>query len=163
MPQDTFVSSGASVKTSLLFMQKFTRREQMEFDTKMAAAEKETRERYAPQIEKRTQELQGAIEEAKQTRNANRREILQKELHDYRRKMEGKIAAEARARLKERFPYAVFLYEADHVGITATGETDRVPNELFPNEFKPSDVEHTALELYRNFKANPTPFITTRA
>lgn len=163
LPQDTFVSSGASVKASLLFMQKFTRKEQTEFDAKMAAAEKETREKYAPEIVKRTRELQAAIEEAKQSRNTNRRKILQKELHDYRRKMERRIAAEARAHLKERFPYAVFLYDADHVGITATGETDRVPNELFPNEFKPSDVEHTALELYCSFKADPTPFISTRA
>ena len=62
--------------------------------------------------------------------------------------------------LKERFSYPIFLYEADHVGITATGETDRVPNELFPNEFKPNDVEYTALELYRRFKADPTAFMT---
>ena len=163
LPQDTFVSSGASVKASLLFMQKFTRKEQTEFDAKMAAAEKGTRDKYAPEITKRTQELQAAIEAAKQNRNADRRKALQKDLHDYQREMEEKIEAESRAHLKERFPYTVFLYEADHVGITATGDTDRVPNELFPNEFKPSDVEQTALELYCGFKVDPTPFLGARA
>ena len=54
-----------------------------------------------------------------------------------------------RALLKERFPYYIFLYEAEHVGITATGETDRVPNELVPNEYKPAAIEQTTLELYR--------------
>ncbi|MGH9425324.1 MAG: N-6 DNA methylase, partial [Terriglobia bacterium] len=35
LPQDTFVSSGASVKASLLFMQKFTPKEQAAFDVSM--------------------------------------------------------------------------------------------------------------------------------
>jgi type I restriction enzyme M protein len=159
LPQDTFVSSGASVKASLLFMQKFTQKEQTDFDTKMDGAEKEIREKYAPEIAKRTQELLASIEEAKQNRNADHRKSLQKDLHDYRRAFEDRIRREARALLKERFPYSIFLYEADHVGITATGETDRVSNELVPNEFKPADVEQTTLELYVNFKANPAPFL----
>jgi hypothetical protein len=144
---------------SLLFMQKFGRKEQADFDAKMVAAEKETHEKYAPEIAKRTQELQAGIEQANQDRNAERRKALQKELHDYQRQMKEKIEREARALLKARFPYPIFLYEADHVGITATGETDRVPNELVPNEFKPADVEQTTLELYLNFKADPAPFL----
>jgi type I restriction enzyme M protein len=163
LPQDTFISSGASVKASLLFMQKFTRKEQADFDAKMVDAEKETRVKYIPEIDKRTKELEEAIEEAKKMRDAERRKALQKELHDYKRETEEKIQKEARARLKERFPYPVFLYEAEHVGITATGDTDRVPNELFPNEFKPVDVEYTTLEFYRRFKADPKPFFVAKA
>jgi type I restriction enzyme M protein len=124
LPQDTFVSSGASVKASLLFMQKFNRKEKVDFDTKTAAAEKETREKYALEIAKRTTELQANIERAKQDRDANRRKALQKEFRDYQREIEERIEKEARALLKERFPYPIFLYEAEHVGITATGETD---------------------------------------
>lgn len=163
LPQDTFVSSGASVKASLLFMQKFSRKEQADFDAKMAAAEKETREKYAPEIGKRTQELQAAIEEAKQDRDANRRKAFQKELHNYQREIEERIEREARALLKERFPYPIFLYEAEHVGITATGETDRVPNELVPNELKPADVEQTTIELYLRFRSDPKPFLSAGA
>jgi len=163
LPQDTFVSSGASVKASLLFMQKFTRKEQADYDAKTAAAEKETRGKYAPEIAKRTQELETAIEKAKENRDAERRKALQKELHDYQREMEERTEREARALLKERFPYPIFLYEAEHVGITATGETDRVLNELMPNEFKPADVEQTTIELYQRFKTDPKPFLSAGA
>jgi type I restriction enzyme M protein len=159
LPQDTFVSSGASVKASLLFMQKFSRKEKVGFDTNMAAAEKETREKYIPEIAKRTKKLEEAIEEAKKARDVESRKAIQKELLDYRRETEKRIQMEARALLRERFPYTIFLYEAENVGITATGETDRVPNELFPNEFKPIDNEHTTLDLYRRFKIDPKPFL----
>ena len=49
------------------------------------------------------------------------------------------------------------------MGITATGETDRVPNELFPNEFKPIDIELSTIELYWRFKADPKPFLSAGA
>lgn len=160
LPPETFISSGASVKASLLFMQKFTRKEQADFDAKMAAAEKETREKYATEIASRTKALEDAIEQTKKERDADRRSALQKDLHDYRREIEGKIEREARTHLKERFPYPVFLYEAEHVGITATGETDRVPNELVPNESRPADVELTTIDLYRRFRADPKPFLS---
>ena len=163
LPPETFISSGASVKASLLFMQKFTKKEQADFDAKMAAADKETRGKYAPEIASRTKELEDAIEETKKDRDSDRRKVLQKELHDYRRVIEERIEREARALLKERFPYPIFLYEAEHVGITATGETDRVPNELFPNEFKPIDIELSTIELYWRFKADPKPFLSAGA
>ena len=41
LPQETFLSSGASVKASLLFLQKFTAREQADFDKKHAGARKD--------------------------------------------------------------------------------------------------------------------------
>ena len=163
LPQDTFVSSGASVKASLLFMQKFTRKEQTDLEAKMAAAGEETRDKYTPEIAKRTKELEDAIEQVKMTRDADRRKTLQKELHDYRREIEERIKGEARALLKKRFPYYIFLYEAEHVGITATGETDRVSNELVPNEYKPADIEQTTLELYRAFRVDPRPFLLAEA
>jgi len=68
-----------------------------------------------------------------------------------------------RKRRWRRIPYPIFLYEAEHVGITATGETDRVPNELVPNEFKLADIELTTIELYRRFKADPKPFLSAGA
>jgi len=159
LAQDTFVSSGASVKASLLFMQKFTRKEQADFDAKTSASDRETRAKYAPEIAKRTQALETAIAKAKEDHDGDRRKALQKELHDYTVEMEERIERESRALLKERFPYPIFLYEADYVGITATGDTDRVPNELVPNEFKPADIEQTTLELYQRFKADPKPFL----
>ena len=59
---------------------------------------------------------------------------------------------------KERFDYPIFLYEAEKVGITATGEPDA--NELYPNDNMPAGMkpEDTCLEVYRRFFANPAAF-----
>jgi len=84
-------------------------------------------------------------------------------LLNYRKDIGVRIKVEARALLKARFPYYIFLYEADHVGITATGDTDRVPNELVPNECKPDDIKQTTLELYRAFRVDPRPFLLAEA
>ena len=51
----------------------------------------------------------------------------------------GVDSAEARALLKVRFDYPIFLYEAEKVGITATGEPDA--NELYPNANMPAGMK----------------------
>jgi type I restriction enzyme M protein len=90
---------------------------------------------------------------------AERRKTLQRELADYQRAMAEKIAAESRALLKQRFNYPVFLYEAEHVGITATGEPDT--NELYPNDRQPPGCDKTCVELYREFRKNPESFFVS--
>ena len=159
LPPETFVSSGASVKASLLFMQKFTDAEQADFNAKKDAAAQETRETYAAEMAERIGALEAAITQAREDRAVDSRKALQAELKRYLRDTEAKIKIEARTLLKSRFPYPVFLYEAEHVGITATGETDRVPNELVPGDCKPEGMEQSTLELYREFQANPEPFL----
>ena len=128
LPQETFLSSGASVKASLLFMQKFTTREQADFDAKHARARAEVEAKHTDAIAKETQPLEEAIAAAKEARDTEKRKALQKELDDYQKRMAETIAIETRALLKERFPYPIFLYEAEKVGITATGDEDQ--NEL---------------------------------
>jgi type I restriction enzyme M protein len=56
------------------------------------------------------------------------------------------------------FRYPIFLYEAEKVGITATGELD--PNELYPNAYTPKGLnpKDTCLELFRRFQENPKAF-----
>jgi type I restriction enzyme M protein len=156
LPQETFYSSGASVKASLLFMRKFDEKEKTRFESTKRAAETEIDEKYAPEIETETARLQKAIDEAKEKREKEPLKTARKELKDYIKLMESKKKAEARALLKERFSYPVFLYEAEKVGITATGEPDQ--NELYPNESRLQGVEKTCLELYREFIENPEPF-----
>jgi type I restriction enzyme M protein len=156
LPQDTFCSSGASVKASLLFMQKFTQKEKARFDAEKERARRETAAQYAPEIAAETERLEAEISGAKEAKDTERRKSAQKELHDYRKVMEAKITAEARALLKERFDYPVFLYEAEKVGITATGEDDE--NELYPNPRVPAGCEKTALDLYREVQKVPEPF-----
>lgn len=90
LPQETFFSTGASVKASLLFMQKFTEEE----------------------VEK-----------------------WQALLKKY-----------GRDKAKEEFNYPIFMCEAEHVGITSTGEEDE--NEL-----------PTVLLKYLQFRQDPQSFV----
>jgi type I restriction enzyme M protein len=163
MPQETFSSSGANVKASLLFLQKFTAKEQADFDRKHAKAHKEIEAKYAPEIAKETSRLQGLMASMKASRDMifDQFDGWRRELRDYERMMADTMASETRALLKERFPYPIFLYEAGKVGITATGEPDQ--NELFPNDNLPTGVTKTALEFYREFRRNPEALFLAEA
>jgi len=160
LPQDTFVSTGASVKASLLFLQKYREKEKADYDRKKDAAEKDTQAKYNPEIEKETTRFAAEIKAAKDTRT--RRE-LQTQQAQYNKDTADRIAAEARALLKERFGYPIFLYEAEHVGITATGEPDTT--ELYEDAklgLPPGvTADTTALSLYNAFRKNPPASTTT--
>ncbi len=165
LPQETFFSSGASVKASLLFLQKFTVGEQEQFDATKATARAETAAGYAPEMDARRAETEEKVKQAscllpdqKRLTPEARAAIaaMRKELAAYQAEMEQKIQSEARALLKQRCKYPVFLYDAAKVGITATGEPDQ--NELYPNDRQPSDCARTCVELYREFRTDPTPF-----
>ncbi len=159
LPQETFYSSGASVKASLLFLKKFTEEEAADFAAKRDKVSAEIQAKCADEIAAETGRLQAAVEAAKEARDADARKTAHSELRNYLNRMEDTKAREARALLKERFDYPVFLYEAEKVGITATGEPDA--NELYPNANMPSGMkrEDTCLELYRRFVASPEAFI----
>jgi type I restriction enzyme M protein len=94
-------------------------------------------------------------------RDIEKRKTLQKELANYEKQMMEIITKETRALLKERFPYPIFLYEAEKVGINATGEQDQ--NELVPNDNQPPDITKTCLDLYQEFRHNPKPFFLAEA
>ncbi len=169
------------MKASILFLQKFSDKEQANFDKLKAESLAEIEVKYADEIARETKRLNDAIEVAQSPVAADVRRLksgsdddgksqslvtsaatkekvkaLRKELADYERTMAEKISAERRALLKQRFNYPVFLYEAEHVGITATGEPD--VNELYPNERQPAGGGKTCVELYREFQRSPESF-----
>lgn len=159
LPQETFFSSGASVKASLLFLQKFTTAEHKRYENEHEKAQTEIDARYAPEIGAETKRLNAEIEAAKQARDADKRKAAQRVLAEYLKTMDAKKKVEARALLKERFDYPIFMYEAEKVGITATGEADQ--NELYPNEKTPPGLEKTCVELYREFEQDPNRFFVS--
>lgn len=161
LPQETFFSSGASVKASLLFLQKFTTDEQADFDTKNAEARAELEAKYADEITSENARLEEALTAAKDAHDAEQRKALQKELKDYQKRMSDIITTETRVMLKERFPYPIFLYEAEKVGITATGDADQ--NELVPNDNLPPNVGKPCLELYQEYRLDPKSFFLAGA
>lgn len=159
LPQDTFMSSGASVKASLLFLHKFTERQAAEYAKARDKAVAEVDAKYAPEIQAETIRLQAEIDAAKKSKDKEKRTSVQRELKSYLARMAEMKQREARALLKQRFDYPIFLYEAERVGITATGEPDA--NELYPNDNMPPGMtaEQTCLELYRRFVQQPRDFM----
>jgi type I restriction enzyme M protein len=161
LPQETFFSSGASVKASLLFLQKFTDQQQADFDAKHRKSSDDVKAKHIGAMATELMRIETAIAAAKELPDTEKRKALQKELAEYQKRMADIIAAETRALLKERFPYPIFLYEAERVGITATGDADQ--NELYPNDNKPRDDVKTCLELFQAFRRNPKPFFIEEA
>ena len=191
LPQETFYASGATVKASLLFLQKFTEEQKADFEAKREAAKVEIDATYAPETAEETARLETLAQAAKtavtqaqaKTRKLRKPEVpdeaevqslatlilaeqtkrkdAQKELLEYQRRMDEQKKREARALLRERFAYPIFLYEADKVGITATGEADQ--NELYGGETVslPEGVtpETTCLALYQQFKKDAAKFM----
>jgi type I restriction enzyme M protein len=156
LPQETFYSSGASVKASLLFLRKFTDEEAADFAAKKRGVESEMDIKYAPKIADAEAATKAALKE--EVMDYDRRALrgmLDAELAEIQK---AKIC-ECRALLKKRFNYPVFLYQAEKVGINATGELDA--NELFPNANMPAGMkpEDTCLEQYRRFLANPKAYL----
>lgn len=156
LPQETFASSGASVKCSVLFLEKFSEEDEERFNqTKANAIEKVTKKHRA-EAEKTRKRINKAMLDAKAIRDKLRFAELRKELKEFEKQLQTTIDRESRALLKECFNYPVFLYEAGKVGISATGDPDL--NELYPNDRVPEGVEKTCLELYGQFNSDPEPF-----
>ncbi|MDQ7794171.1 MAG: N-6 DNA methylase [bacterium] len=161
LPQDTFYSAGASVKASLLFMQKFTKEEAADYAAKQQAAIDEVDAEHQREVESETARFREEIDAAKKAKDADRRKAAQIELRQYEKRMASMKAVKARRLLKERFDYPIFLYNAEHVGITATGEQDTC--ELYPDDMlglpPGMDAGETALEQYRRFRSDAQAFI----
>ena len=170
LPQETFAASGASVKCSLLFLQKFTVEQSAQYAALHTAARLEVAERHRPALEAERLRVETAMtgiqaalalakaekDNAKIAQERARQKTLKAELEAFERRLADQIAVEARQLLKTRFDYPVFLYEAEKMGLSATGEPDA--NELYPNPRLPAGVTLTALEQYQAFQKDAAPF-----
>lgn len=158
LPDDTFKSSKASVKTSILFLQKYTAQEQDRFGTARTEADGKARKAVLAHYQPRLTDLEAAMQQAKAARQAAKLKALQRDHKALVAECEARLAQEARVLLKQAWNYPVFFYEAEHVGITATGDTDTW-NELYPNPKLPPGLERTCLEQYQAFRKDPKPFL----
>lgn len=179
LPQETFYSSGASVKASLLFLQRFTVDEHNAYNEVRSQATAETRGVHQAELDALQRDIacpqykatnfyptgrtpsaaERQVAQAKaRERNAERiarRDAARKRLKE----LEEIMRQEARTLLKARWDYPIFMYEAAKVGITATGDADA--NELYPNDNLPAGLEFTCLELYRQFRQDPDRFFAS--
>jgi len=138
MPQETFVSAKAFVKTSLLFMQKLTGAENKKWFGIISEKQNEI-------LSKQKKERK-ILEEILKDRKAGKEK--KKEAKAKLKELDEFLQDESRKFARAEFDYPIFMCEAEHVGITSTGETGpETPNEL-----------PQILEEYKKFKKDPKTF-----
>lgn len=111
LPLETFASTGAKVKTSILFIQKFTEEESNKWNQilnnnfELAVAKQGTERKQI------TNELENKLKAAEKKQLKKKLEILDEEAR-----------REARNNSKKDFNYKILFFEANYVGINAAGE-----------------------------------------
>ncbi len=154
LPQDIFISSGATVKTSLVFLKKFTDKEKKEYEDIEEKSQEEIKNKYAYELEeikspvnlcdtniKDTQENIKELNKDKKNNKAiidTQKEYLQ-ELRKQRRELvkeekqkekifNAKVEEETKVLIKQKFDYEIPISEIKKAGITTTGT--KTDNEL---------------------------------
>jgi type I restriction enzyme M protein len=94
LPQEAFFSSGASVKASLLFLQKFDEKEQLDFDAEQVWCRNSIETKYASSITAEIKRLEADIMASRKVREIEKQKAFQKELADYKKRMAATIATE---------------------------------------------------------------------
>lgn len=135
LPQDTFVSAKASVKTSLLFMQKFTDKESKQWTGLLEVKHEE--------ILKKQQKERSEINAILNNRKVDKEQ--KKTTKAKLRELDEFVETESRKLARIDFDYPIFMCEAEKIGISSTGEEDI--NEL-PDIY----------EQYKQFKTDPEAF-----
>ena len=132
IPQETFVSAKSFVKTSLLFMHKFTESESKTW----ASLLEEKNEEILGKQNKERKALEDIIKDQKADKNKKKEaKAKMKELDEF-------VQSESRRLARIEFDYPIFMCVAEHVGISSTGEED-------VSEFP------EILGEYKKFKKNP--------
>ncbi|MDD3794149.1 MAG: N-6 DNA methylase [Candidatus Gracilibacteria bacterium] len=118
LPVETFISSKASVKSSILFIQKFSEEEKLNY----VNLSNEVYGRYNKEIKKIEKDFEEKIKKA----DKDRKKILKSELKG----LIEELVIQAKKELKKSFNYPIFMAEVTNSGITSTGANDVEGNEL---------------------------------
>ncbi|WP_216329588.1 N-6 DNA methylase [Deinococcus aestuarii] len=156
LPPETFLSSGATVKTSIVYLRKFTDEERRAYEAAQAAARAEVETRHQPERVQEGARLARELQAAKAACDKPKQAALKAERLAFEKRLAQASEQETRALTRERFDYPIFFYEAQRVGITSTGEPDR--NELYGDDL-PEGLDRSCLDLFRDFERDPAAFL----
>jgi len=136
VPPEVFISTGATVKTSLLFLRKFTETEVQVWQKATSKAKAEAEARH----EKEKTAFLAGLEMLKATRGKTdeERETRKQRLKEIKaglRKIEEAIALETRAEVKRQLDYEVPVARVELAGLTATGGACENQLPLLAKEF----------------------------
>ena len=123
IPQDVFIASGATVKPSLLFFNKFTDMEANAYSKAVEEATKEINAKYEQELKPIKDKL--ALR-GKEAPIAKEKKELKKQLKE----LEQKVETEIKSQIKEYFDYEIPIAEVEKAGISTTGA--EIENELIP-------------------------------
>lgn len=135
VPQEVFGSSKATVKTSLMFMKKFTENEEKEYEKACQKADNEVRKIFEDKIKDLNIRIKEIKEKSKKEKTRKDTANL-KELNKRLKEIEKDIIEKAKPLIKGYFDYQVAFAKVDKAGINNTG--GECENELIPvlAEFK---------------------------
>ncbi|UKY85842.1 N-6 DNA methylase [Elizabethkingia anophelis] len=113
LPQDVFVSSGATVKTSLVFLKKFDETEQEQYDAIVTESENLINDKYAAEIKEINEEIND------KTKSLSL--IEKKDLREKLKVIYARMAIEKKEYIREKFDYEIPISDIQKAGITTTG------------------------------------------
>lgn len=134
LPQDVFVSSGATVKTSLVFLKKFNEIEHKEYDSLTKATKLFINNKYSNETKE--------IEDQLLKKGTDAPTIIEKKiLKDKLNLLKIRIDNEIKDIVREKFDYDVPISDIQKAGITTTGASgeDELPE---------------LLKVYTNYRIN---------
>lgn len=144
VPQEVFVSSKASVKTSIVFMQKFTEEDKKKYEEAKLKAENNVLKQE--NLQKLQEEINLYQKEYDETKKPTKE--LKTKLNNLKKEFNKLLEEELKIEIKKEFNYKIFMAEVEHAGINSVGEIDEESNEL------PKIVEE-----YRKFEKDPENYI----
>jgi type I restriction enzyme M protein len=110
LPTDVFMSAGANVKPSILFLKKFTESEATEYSLTLAKIKEQVKFDYQSEIEDLNTIIKAATDDEKKKR-----------LRAKLRKLNEQMKEETNIQLKEALDYEVLMASVDKAGINSVG------------------------------------------
>jgi len=124
LPDEVFLSAGATVKTSLVFLQKFTEEEKKQFETvKEECVKTIKKELNIPILEDELNAIKEKLKNRKEKKEIKeqlkkRKKDIEKEIKKLYKEFEEKIIL----CIREKFDYDILVADIKKAGITSTGE-----------------------------------------
>ena len=142
IPQDVFMKSGATVKSSLVFLKKFTNEEAKQWKDYTAQATKTVKAKYKDELEEIKTKLALRGKDALDA-------ATKKELRQQKKKIEAQIQEEIKAIVRDKFDYEIPIATVEKAGISSTGGSSDNELTLIQNEYTPYRVKK---ELWKELK-----------
>ena len=117
LPQEIFISSGATVKTSLVFLKKFTANEKDQYESIKEQAIKEITDKYQKELEEIEEKL--AIKGKEALKKDEKKELQQRQTE-----LNNLINTEVKEQIKQKFDYQIPISDIKKAGINSTGGKD---------------------------------------